>query len=144
MMGHHLLVTVTSSFLKAGGRGHERCRRRGSVSIFSAPVSGAGRSAEVLLWGSQERSLPRPAVPCRGCGLSCCLPASGHPCFPWSYLPQGRRLECGLSSLQLVIRDTTLWASEEAVRQWDPTLRESPSVGDGFQVSGRVLMLLTG
>lgn len=70
--------------------------------------------------------------------------ASGRPCFPWSYLPQGRRLECGLSFLQLVIRDTKLWANEEVVGQWDPTLRESPSASNGFQVPGRVLMLLIG
>lgn len=120
-----------------GAAGGARCQ---SFQLLWVVLGGLQRFCSGAPRRGASRGQLSPAV----VAASAAAPASGHPCFPWSYLPQGRRLECGLSSLQLVIRDATLWASEEAVRQWDPTLRESPSVGDGFQVSGRVLVLLTG
>lgn len=44
MMGRHLLAIVTSSILKAEGRGNTKWHWRGLLSVFSASVGGAGRS----------------------------------------------------------------------------------------------------
>lgn len=85
MMGHHLLAIVTPPLLKQkegemqGDAGEAWC-----PSFWPLWVE-LGGLQEVLPWGSQERSLPRAAVPCCGYSLSCCQLASGHPCFPWFY-----------------------------------------------------------